>query len=281
MSKYFIDLLPENIVNWLGTIPNAPVPPFWVIIVLCSCYLVFVLGGHRIMLNKEAIALRNLQVAHNAIMFIYSLLSTIAMGLGVLFDTPYTSFNQMICDGEDALFTGFNSWVLFCFLISKMWEFVDTIFLVLGKHRLRFLHVYHHVITLPLSWLLYVDHSANGTICAWTNMFVHTPMYYYYTIAALGGTVWWKKYITQIQIIQFIFCMAVMVYDAVLLRPADSTHCLVHKTYPYYSIIWSGVIYVTFLVLFIKLYIDNYKSRKQNVGAEKKPVENNKEKKTQ
>jgi hypothetical protein len=28
-------------------------------------------------------------------------------------------------------------------------------------------------------------------------------MYYYYWISGRGGDVWWKKYITQIQIIQF------------------------------------------------------------------------------
>jgi len=213
------------------------------------------------MRNRDPIPLKGLHVAHNAIMFVYSLLSTIAMAFCVFCNTPYSSFNELICDGENSLFSGFNDWILFFFLISKMWEFIDTVFLVFGKHRLRFLHVYHHVITLPLSYILYVDHSANGTICAWTNMFVHTPMYYYYTISALGGTVWWKKYITQIQITQFVFCMAVMVYDYVLLRPANSIYCLVHKPYKYYSIEVSAVIYLSFLALFIKLYIDTYKSR--------------------
>ena len=245
----------------MDEVPDAPVPPFTFIVAMCAGYLVFVLGGAAIMKNRKPIPLVGLQVAHNAIMFVYSLASTIAMGFGLFCHTDYSSFNEMICDGPNSLFKGFNSWILFCFLVSKMVEFIDTIFLVLGKHRLRFLHIYHHVITLPLSWVLYVDHNANGTICAWTNMFVHTPMYYYYTINALGGTVWWKKYITQIQITQFVFCMAVMVYDALVLRPADSTRCLIHKEYPYNSILWSAIIYVTFLILFIKLYIDVYKSR--------------------
>jgi len=255
--------VPDCVAQWLASLPDAPVPPFWVIAVLCTVYLVFVLVGRKLMENREPIPLKNLQVAHNAVMFVYSLMSTIAMGFGVLCNTPYTSFSEMICDSDNALFKGFNHWVLFCFLISKMWEFVDTVFLVFGKHRIRFLHVYHHVITLPLSWLLYVDNSANGNICAWTNMFVHTPMYYYYTLAALGlgARVWWKKYITQIQITQFVFCMAVMVYDVLLIRPVDSVRCTIHKPYAYHSLEWSAVIYLSFLVLFIKLYIDNYKVR--------------------
>jgi len=268
--------LPKSVVDWLASLLDAPVPPLWFILMMCALYLVFVLGGARFMKNREAIPMKSLQVAHNAIMFVYSLTSTIAMGFAIGCNTPYSSFNEMICDGEDALFTGFNHWVLFTFLISKMWEFIDTVFLVFGKHRLRFLHVYHHVITLPLSYFLYVDRSANGNICAWTNMFVHTPMYYYYTVAALGGPVWWKKKITQIQITQFIFCMAVMVYDAVLLRPADSVRCLKHKQYPWHSLEISAVIYATFLALFIKLYIDVYKSRSKPKPAA--PVDGEKKK---
>jgi GNS1/SUR4 family len=36
------------------------------------------------------------------------------------------------------------------------------------------------------------------------NSFVHVLMYYYYSMATMGRTVWWKKYITQAQIVQFI-----------------------------------------------------------------------------
>jgi len=271
MGRIGIDLLPENVVTWIENVPTAPIPPFYVIVCMCAGYLVFVLGGAQFMKNRDPIPLQKLQVAHNAIMFLYSLLSTIAMAFCVFSNTPYKTFNEMICDGENSLFSGFNSWVLFTFLLSKMWEFIDTVFLVLGKHRLRFLHVYHHVITLPLSWILYIDNSANGTICAWANMFVHTPMYYYYTIAALGGTVWWKKYITQIQITQFVFCIFLMIYDYILLRPLDSKYCLKHKSYPYNSILWSAIIYLTFLILFIKLYIDVYKSRKKAKSSEQQP----------
>lgn len=259
--------VPAGVMEWVASVPTAPIPPFWVIAVLCAAYLVFVLGGARVMRNRAALKLRVPLAVHNGILFVYSLLSTLAMGFVVLCNTPYRSFDEMVCDGENALFEGFNSWVLFFFLLSKMWEFLDTAFLVLGKHRLRFLHVYHHVVTLPLSWVLYKDASANGTICAWTNMLVHTPMYYYYTVSALGGTVWWKKYITQMQIAQFVFCIGIMVYDLVLLRPATSVRCTVHKPYPYRSILCSAVIYATFLALFIQLYVSIYKARKTSKPA--------------
>ena len=50
------------------------------------------------------------------------------------------------------------------------------------------------------------------------NTFIHVIMYSYYALAALGPEyhkyLWWKKYITQIQLIQFICVMVwfVVVY---------------------------------------------------------------------
>jgi len=33
---------------------------------------------------------------------------------------------------------------------------------------------------------------------------VHTHRYYYYLLASLKKEIWWKKYITRLQIIQFV-----------------------------------------------------------------------------
>ena len=40
--------------------------------------------------------------------------------------------------------------------------------------------------------------------CQLINTLVHVFMYYYFAIAALGKTVWWKKHLTAGQLVQFV-----------------------------------------------------------------------------
>lgn len=43
-----------------------------------------------------------------------------------------------------------------------------------------------------------------GWVALLTNMTVHSLMYYYFAMTALGHKLWWRKYVTQIQITQFV-----------------------------------------------------------------------------
>ncbi|GLH05885.1 Elongation of very long chain fatty acids protein F [Gryllus bimaculatus] len=47
-------------------------------------------------------------------------------------------------------------------------------------------------------------HGGNTTTTGIVNGLIHVMMYSYYQLALLGYTVWWKKYLTQMQIIQFV-----------------------------------------------------------------------------
>ena len=111
----------------------------------------------------------------------------------------------------------------YLFYLSKYYELLDTIFLVLKKvmkkntllpltfekKPLDFLHCYHHAIVPFSAWLgfqgwympiMWFDHSyvcpaltrhSLRTGCLF-NSAVHVVMYFYYMMATLGKTVWWK-----------------------------------------------------------------------------------------
>ena len=73
------------------------------------------------------------------------------------------------------------------FGMSKIFEFGDTLFIVLRKGPLSFLHVYHHVTVCVFTWYaLTPKPSALSTWLGGMNYTVHTLMYTYYALKASG-----------------------------------------------------------------------------------------------
>jgi elongation of very long chain fatty acids protein 4 len=70
--------------------------------------------------------------------------------------------------------------------------------------QVSFLHLYHHSTMFPL-WWLGVKWCPGGQayFSATINCFVHVVMYSYYFITTFEGyrDVWWKKYITHMQLV--------------------------------------------------------------------------------
>ena len=75
-------------------------------------------------------------------------------------------------------------WV-FLFVISKVVELGDTVFIVLRKQKLIFLHWYHHITSLTLAWYSLSASKALGMWYAPMNYSVHAVMYGYYALKAL------------------------------------------------------------------------------------------------
>jgi GNS1/SUR4 family len=90
------------------------------------------------------------------------------------------------------------------------------------------------------------------------NSFVHCWMYGYYLLAALGvKDMWWKPYLTQLQILQFVFNFTHAAYSLLF--------CDQSMDFPK----WAGygmIIYMTSLiVLFMNFYLKAYTApRKSN-----------------
>jgi fatty acid elongase 3 len=150
-------------------------------------------------------------------------------------------------------YPGLSSWAMYIFYLSKFPELIDTVILVLKKKNIIFLHWYHHaiVILMVFGWC---EAKMGVTIFGLMfNTFVHIWMYWYYFAACLGWNVWYKKYITTMQIVQFICSFLISIP---FLKVASITG------YHSWSVwIASNGINFSFLLLFIKFYLDNYKKK--------------------
>jgi len=95
------------------------------------------------------------------------------------------------------------------------------------------------------------------------NLLVHVIMYYYYYATAGGAKFWWKKYLTSLQIGQFVIDLG-LVYFGTYERMAFQ---FFPESLPYISncagsesAAWFGCILLTsYLGLFINFYFQTYK----------------------
>jgi len=94
--------------------------------------------------------------------------------------------------------------------------------------------------------------NGHGTLACMLNSLVHVVMYTYYGLACCGDRVkpflWWKKYITQMQLIQFGIIFIHMANA--FFRPSCD--------YPPHTFYVMSAILVSFTILFVNFYIQQY-----------------------
>lgn len=191
---------------------TAPLSGVQYPVIAIICYLSLIFSLQKYMRHRPPVKLRKLAFVHNVFLCALSA----AMGLGVIVEVLRVSFRprfypsatggfrEALCDLSGNSMNGRMGWWMYVFYVSKFYELVDTIIMILKKRPLNFLHVYHHSIVIPLFYVYMSTSMVLQWIVVVANSLVHVAMYYYYALSTVGQTVWWKKYITQAQIIQFI-----------------------------------------------------------------------------
>ncbi|EHB10085.1 Elongation of very long chain fatty acids protein 5 [Heterocephalus glaber] len=199
---------------------------------LCSViYLLIVWLGPKYMKNKQPFSCRGILVVYNLGLTLLSLYmfvevsemkfkenSDVEPGIQLflflfqlvtgVWESRYNFFCQGTrCAGESDMKI---IRVLWWYYFSKLIEFMDTFFFILRKnsYQITVLHVYHHASMFNIWWFVMnwvpCGHSYFG---ATLNSFIHVLMYSYYGLSSIPSMrpyLWWKKYITQGQLIQFV-----------------------------------------------------------------------------
>ncbi|KAK3909228.1 Elongation of very long chain fatty acids protein 4 [Frankliniella fusca] len=188
--------------GWLMV--DSPVPTLGYTVL----YLIMVCVGPRLMKDRPPFSLKKFMIAYNLMMT--ALNGYIAVELFIASTRmkysyicqPVTFINHK----EELRIANAVWWYYF----SKLLEFGDTLFFILRKKdkQLSFLHVYHHSTMFSLWWIgIKWVPSGSTFLPAMVNSFIHVLLYSYYGLAAMGPKVaqylWWKKYLTILQLIQF------------------------------------------------------------------------------
>jgi elongation of very long chain fatty acids protein 4 len=161
-------------------------------------------------------------------------------------------------DDETSMRTASVMWL---YVISKFIEMGDTVFFICkGNYRqLSFLHIYHHSTMSAWMWIggKWMP-GGNMVAAALLNCVIHVIMYTYYFLAAFGPRfrkyLWWKKYMTSMQLTQFVF----IIFHTAGVIWGISNGC----DWP----IWTPLVLIsymcTYIVLFGHFYVVNYMQKK-------------------
>ncbi|XP_034102026.1 elongation of very long chain fatty acids protein F-like [Drosophila nasuta] len=233
---------------------NSP----WPIFLILTSYILFVLKyGKRFMANRKAYNLKKVlyvynlgQVAYNGIFFgvvFYYLVIVGICNFRCMENFPFGHKHKNL-----------ERYVHFAYFINKILDLLDTVFFVLRKkyRQISFLHVYHHIMMVLGCYMVMRFYGTGGhfNVLGMVNSFVHTVMYFYYFLSALypgiNASIWWKKYITITQLLQFVLVFSYASYVFIF-----SKGCGFPKPLLLLQIVQAIVMIYMFGNFYIKTYI--------------------------
>lgn len=217
-------------------------------------YMLLIFGGQTYMANRPAFDLRGPLTGWSMFLAMFSIMGA-ARTLPEFMHTLYThGFYHSLCIPsfiENDRVSGFWTWM---FVLSKVPELGDTIFIVLRKQKLIFLHWYHHITVLIYCWYSFSQYTAPARWFVVMNFVVHSIMYTYYAFRALRYRV--PKIIaitiTSLQLIQMIVGCAVN-YLAFSYKQ-NGMQCRVSDT----NLKLSLLMYCSYFVLFARFFYNAY-----------------------
>ncbi|XP_066173916.1 very long chain fatty acid elongase 6 isoform X1 [Sylvia atricapilla] len=224
-----------------------------------ALYAAFIFGGRHLMNKRAKFELRKPLVLWSLSLAVFSIFGAVRTGAYMLYILMTKGLKQSVCDQSFYIGPVSKFWA-YAFVLSKAPELGDTIFIILRKQKLIFLHWYHHITVLLYSWYSYKDMVAGGGWFMTMNYGVHAVMYSYYALRAAGFRVSRKfaMFITLSQITQMLIGCVI---NYLVFSWMQHGQCHSHVQ----NIIWSSLMYLSYFVLFCHFFFEAYigKTRKE------------------
>ena len=249
-SLGFWDSISDPRVNEFYLLRGGPT----IILTTIAVYLYFVLSiGPKLMMKHEPFKLNKLLLLYNMGMAVANLWLFV-QGLHV---SNY-GLDTWGCEkfgGDIRKSPRRGIYLGYLFFLTKIVELLDTVFFVLRKkhEQITFLHVFHHSIVPLFCWIgIKLAPGGPNGFFPLINSFIHVIMYSYYALTTFGPRIqpylWWKKYLTSLQMLQFI---AVMINAAKTFMSQD---CKFPLLFSYLQ----ATVASAFLILFAMFYRNAY-----------------------
>ncbi|XP_074104668.1 very long chain fatty acid elongase 6 [Cotesia typhae] len=226
-----------------------------------AIYLVAIFAGRQWMANRPKYDLRGLLTVWNIALAIFSIMGVVRTVPEFYHVLKNYGFYHSVCV-PSFMFNRVSGFWVWMFVLSKLPELGDTLFIVLRKQRLIFLHWYHHMTVLMYAWFSYAEYSAPARWFVVVNYTIHAMMYTYYALKAMrySPPTWIAIMITTLQIAQMIVGFAITIWVYQMYVSHGQRECHITMT----NIRISALIYISYLVLFAKFFREAYMTKRNS-----------------
>ena len=216
-------------------------------------YVAFVFFGTRFMETRKPLELRGPLFLWNLLLTVFSVISTLRLVPHIFYGLWLNDSSYFFCrNAYDAFARGPSGLWANLFVYSKFIELIDTVFLVLRKKPVSFLHWFHHATVLMYCWHALQYQMTTGVFFAAINSVVHSVMYAYYTIAAVTRPPKWGMFVTIIQIVQMFIGMFITAYHYYLLSHIPNCNG------SYVNLTAASIMYTAYMLLFVQFFVSRY-----------------------
>jgi elongation of very long chain fatty acids protein 6 len=227
---------------------NNPMIPY----VSSAIYLILVFGLRHLMKNREPLKLNRLLATWSAGLAIFSITGFVRTIPELVHVLSNFEFKESIC--TESYTTGVFGFWTWAFILSKWPELGDTLFIVLRKQKLIFLHWFHHLSVLILVWYSNSFEFSFGRWFMTMNFGVHSIMYTYFALRAMGYKL--PKSMAMSITVSQLLQMAVGIYvtSYAYLEQKEGRSCSTNPNTIYMSL----ALYGAYLFLFGNFFLHSY-----------------------
>lgn len=224
------------------------------ILCLIGAYLAMVAVGPRVMANREGFRLKQLLIWWNGALALFSIIGSLRTVPHLISNIANHGWQYSVCAPPEIAFGHGTVGVwMFAFILSKVPELLDTVWLILRKRKVIFLHWFHHATVLAYCWHAYMTRAGSGLWFAGMNYTVHAIMFTYYMLAAQGKRPSWAPLVTTLQIVQMFVGMAVVAATAYI-KWGTADSCAIEDS----NLMAGAAMYSSYAFLFVQFAVRRY-----------------------
>ncbi len=234
---------------------------WWIGLIISFIYILFIFIGKKWMEYRDGFKLRLPLTVWSWSLAVFSWMCALRAWSEFYHIVQNYGWHETVCDSVYLTsVSGFWGWLFVC---SKAIELGDTLFIILRKQKLIFLHWYHHITVLLYTWYSYGNSVAPGRYFFLLNTTVHGLMYTYYTAKASkivyvpSGV---NIFITLCQISQMAVGIAVNLYASQALKSGKQCGT------SHWNINVSLLMYFSYFLLFINFFCNAYFNKKTSAS---------------